>query len=47
MQECEEANWGRFYRRGQVMPFSKEIGLVVKELIEDVSKIGQIFEAIG
>jgi len=22
LQECEEANWGMFFRRGQVMPFS-------------------------
>jgi len=43
MQEVVDANWGWFYRRGQVMGFSQEVGRWMAEVRQQVSIVGEIF----
>jgi hypothetical protein len=47
MQEVVEANWGWFYRRGQVMGFSQEVGRWVAEVRQQVTIVGEIFLEIA
>jgi hypothetical protein len=47
VQEVVEANWGWFYRRGQVMGFSQEVGRWVAEVRQQVSIVGEIFHELA
>ena len=47
MQEVVETNWGWFYRRGQVMGFSQEVGRWMSEVRHQVSIVGEIFQELA
>lgn len=47
MQEVVDANWGWFYRKGQVMGFSQEVGRWISEVTQLVSLVGEIFHELA